>query len=119
MALARRKPQKLKTKPLEVLIVAAPLGQSVGMLASMMLQVVGQPIADMPVDLPIRLARIAVGEVVRPSLQMSIEPCNQARDRSATLTPIRQFVDLIPFLLQRLLRRLHVEVSPTAIQIAV
>jgi hypothetical protein len=55
-ALAWCEPQELQTKPLEVRIIAGSLRQLVRALAAMMLQVVGQPIADMPVDLPVRPA---------------------------------------------------------------
>src|SRR5512139_114223 len=96
---------------MEMLVVRHSLRQPVGALAAVMLQVVRQSIAQVPVDLPKSVPRIAPRKVVAPALCLSIQLRYETRDRSATLTAIRQLVDPIPLSLQRLLRRPHVQIS--------
>ena len=66
----------------------------------MMLEVVGQPIANVPVDLAVRTPRIAIAEVVGPAFQLPIDPDNQVRNRRTALRTIRKGIDRIPFPLQ-------------------
>ena len=76
-----------------MLIERHPFRQLVGALAAMMLQVIRQPIADMPVDLPVRVARVPQRKVVRPAFQLPIQLVNQSRDRRAALTTICHLAD--------------------------
>jgi len=73
-----------------------------------MLEVVGQPIAEMPVDLPVRVTCVTQREVVRPALQLPIQLFNQARHRRTALTAIRHFAEAILFPLYGFVRRPHV-----------
>ncbi len=54
-----------------------------------------QPIAEMPVDLPIRIARVTQRKAVRPTFQLPIQSLDQSRNRRTSLTAIRQFVNPI------------------------
>ena len=89
--------QKLEPEPLQMFVQRHPLRQLVRTLAAMMLQVIRQPIAEMPVDIPIRLSRVSHRKVAPPAFQLPIQPFHPSRDRRATLTAIRQLIDPIPF----------------------
>src|SRR5712691_10517143 len=88
-----------------MVIVRHPFRQLIRALATVMLQVVRQPIAYVPVDRPVRLARVTERKVVRPTLQLPIQLVDQSRYQRAALTTIRHLADPLPLLVDRLLRR--------------
>ena len=84
------------------------------------LQMSDESVAHLPVDFPVSACRIAIGKVVCPAFQVPIQFAYQYRDRLETLMTIRHFVQLIPFLLDGLRRRKHIQITTVAsFQIAV
>src|ERR1035438_187439 len=84
------------------------------------LEVAGQPLPNVRVDLPSRHTRITQRKVVPPALQVSIELLDQQRNRFPGLSQPCQLTQLLPLPCQGFLRRNHVQVAmlPTS-QVAV
>jgi hypothetical protein len=59
-------------------------------------------------------ARVPVGEVVGPSLQVPIQLANENRNRLESLATVRHLEQLFPLPLNRLLRPKHIEKPPVA-----
>src|ERR1035437_8551049 len=79
-----------------------------------------QATAHVPIDLPVCTRGIPNGKVVRPAFQVPIQLSNQSRDRLEALMAVRHVVQLLPLPLDRLLRRIHVQVLLVApLQIAI
>ncbi len=96
---------------LVVLVSRDPFRRLKGPLAAPS-QVLPKTEKDMAVDLIESVAGIAEAEVVRPASQVSIQLCDQDRDRLPTLRLAGHLPQLLPFSLQRLLRRRHVQIAP-------
>ena len=96
-----------------------PLRRPVWPLAAS-LQMLNRTALNIASDLTVNPRRIPDGEVVRPAFQVSIQLTNQNRNRLKTLVSIRHLVQLLPFPLDRLIRRKHIQVcSIASFQIAV
>lgn len=76
----------------------------------MMLQMIRQPIAEVPVYVPVRVERVSQLKVVPAAFQLPLQLVDQARDRRTALTTIRHLADPIPLPRQRFLRRLHAQI---------
>src|SRR5438128_9462659 len=68
----------------------------------------------MPVDLTKRVPWISELEVVAPAFQVPIKLVNQCRYRLMALMTVRHLRQLVPFPLQRLLRRSHMQIPVAA-----
>ena len=100
-------------KLLEVVVKAAPFRRAEGPLAAPF-EMLLQTVSNVRVDLPEGLSRIAKIEVVRPAFQMPVQVLHQSRDRLITLPMVSHLMQFVPFPLQRLLRRRHIQVLPSA-----
>src|SRR5882724_1320859 len=97
------------SKILEVLIPGDALWRAKGSLAAPS-EMLHQTASYVPVDLPVGCDRIPDRKVTGPTFQLPVEFVDQNRNRLEALMTIRHFMQLLPLLLQRLLRRIQVQV---------
>src|ERR1039458_7399312 len=100
-------------KSLDLLIETDPFRRSVGPLAAPS-QVLRETVSNVRVDLAEGLPGIPKVEVVLPPFQVPVQLLNQLRDRLVALPMIGHLVQLLPFLLQSLCRRTHIQILPPA-----
>src|SRR5258708_6052257 len=84
------------------------------------LQMLDQTALNIAVDLTVNAPGVPDGKIVRPPFQVPIQLSNQGWDRLETLMTVGHFVQFLPLSLDRLLRRIHIQVFACAsFQIAV
>src|ERR1700682_785363 len=103
--------QAHQPKTLDLLVVADPFRRTEGPLTAPS-QMLLETVHDVRVDLSEGDPRVAKVEVVLPAFQVPVQLLHQLRDRVHTLTMIRQLMQLLPFLLQSLPRRTHMQIPP-------
>src|SRR5258708_235327 len=104
---------------LQVLVPRHSPRRSVWPLAAA-LPMLDQTALNIAVDLTVNAPGVPDGKIVRPPLQVPIQLSNQGGDRLETLMTVRHLVQFLPLPLDRLLRRIHVQVFASAsFQIAV
>src|SRR6516225_6850433 len=78
------------------------------------LRVLDQTVPNVAFDLTVGTRGIPEGKVVHPSFQVPIQLSNQDRDRLMALMTVGHLTQLLPFPLDRLFRREHVQVFSIA-----
>ena len=115
----RKAHQTDKPQPVQVPRPSLSLRRPVRPLAAA-LQMLNQTALNIAIDLTVDAHGIPIGKIVCPAFQMPIQLSNQDRNGLEALMTVGHFVQLLPFPLDRFLRRKHIQILLIAsFQIAV